>query len=647
MRLRFFDLETRGTVDLKKHGLAAYIEGLVALTLVTWQDVELPAGTAGPVEVWRPMTEPAPATLCDLEGLWVAYNARFDRLAWNQCRGLYGLPELLVERVLDLMAQCAASGLPEGLARAAAAAGLPAKLDKKGMLFLADAANPLPTDPAVWAEFIEYGKRDTELLWPLWRRTHALSAREWEEWHASARINDAGLPLDLALTRAIAAAAKIEDEATRDRMVELCGLTPQQSVALIAWVWDQVDDEARAIIAPDGKSRSLSTKAVLPALLECTLPPGTREVLEALLGAKSPASGKAAAILKTAVRERATGCYLFNGASTGRFSSRGVQVHNLSRPIRGLALVPALLAGEKLDPGEVRLPRALAATLRGCIRAGEGKTLVWCDWAAIEARVLPWLAFAPHGLRTAGRRAERVLDLFRAGEDIYLDAARGIYGLALGAVVTAEQRLVGKVATLALGFGGAVGAFERMAALYGVKVEDPKEIIRAWRAANPWAPWLWSALERAVEGAYAAPGAGFVVGRVEYYLEGPDLLCRLPSGRRLVYRALRRFNETDQWGRRRVVWEYRRGNARVRLWGGSLAENITQAAAADLLRDALRRAEPLGVVGHTHDEIILEVPEWQSLQRLVDLHAVMVQAPAWAEGLPLAAEGKVARRYGK
>ena len=125
------------------------------------------------------------------------------------------------------------------------------------------------------------------------------------------------------------------------------------------------------------------------------------------------------------------------------------------------------------------------------------------------------------------------------------------------------------------------------------------------------------------------------------------MLCRLPSGRRLVYRALRRYTETDQWGRRRVVWEYLRGNARVRLWGGSLAENITQAAAADLLRDALRRAEPLGVVGHTHDEIILEVPEWQSLQRLVDLHAVMVQAPAWAEGLPLAAEGKVARRYGK
>jgi DNA polymerase bacteriophage-type len=640
------DLESRGMVDLKTHGLAAHIEGLTALTLVTWQDVDLATGIAGPVEAWRPMTEQTPETLKDLNGLFVAYNMRYDRLAWNQCRGLYGLPLLPVEKVLDLMVQCTASGLPEGLARAAESVGLPAKLDKKGMLFLADAHNALPSDDA-WAQFVEYGRRDTELLWPLWQRTHPVSASSWAQWHCSERINDRGLPMDLELAQAIAAAAKVEDAANEAQMVELCGLRPQQSVALSRWVWDRLDDVARGIMSPDGKSRSLSTKEILPALLAETHTPEVQAVLEALEGSKSPASGKAAAILKTTVRGRATGCYVFNGASTGRFSSRGVQVHNLARRISGVDLVPALLAGEPLDPGPVRLPKALSAALRGCIKAGEGQTLVWCDWSAIEARVLPWLAFDPQGVRTAGRKADRVLDLFRAGEDIYLDAARGIYRLRAGVEVTKEQRQVGKTSCLACGYGGSVGAFERMAALFGVRVEDPKAIVTAWREANPWAVWLWSALEQAMASAYAAPGAAYTVGRVVYSMDGRDLLCRLPSGRRLVYRKIRRYTEDDVYGHRRVVWEYRRGGGRVRLWGGSLSENLAQATAADLLRDALCRAEALGVVGHTHDEIILEVPEGVATERYEALHQIMVTGPVWADGLPLAAEGDIGSRYGK
>jgi DNA polymerase len=185
-----------------------------------------------------------------------------------------------------------------------------------------------------------------------------------------------------------------------------------------------------------------------------------------------------------------------------------------------------------------------------------------------------------------------------------------------------------------------------MAANYGVTVEDPRKIVDGWREANPWARWLWGALETAIASAYTSPGVSYTVGRVVYIKVGADLLCRLPSGRRLVYRGIRRFTEQHE-ARRRVVWEYRRGNGRVRLWGGSLAENITQATAADLLRDALVRAEPLGVVGHTHDEVILEVPEDLAEGSAEALRAVMVTGPAWAEGLPIAAKVKTGRRYGK
>jgi len=605
MILRFFDLETRGYGDLKEHGLQRYVEELTAVTLVTWQDVNTDTKHISEVKVWEPLYEPRPHFS---DAIWVAYNARFDRLCWNKKLG-----HLDVEQVLDLAVKCRASGLPDGLDRVARELGLEDKKAKGAMLRIADANKPLPPrDSAIWREFVEYGKQDTALLWPIWLRTRVVRKPEWLQWFASERINDRGLPVNLETTARLHEQAKQEDEKNNSKMLDLCGLGINQSKELIRWVWDRLPEASQELMVVEGR-RSLNSKTVLPQLLGSDLPPMVREVLEALEGAKNPRAAKTGAILRYAVLGRVHGAYVFHGALTGRYSSRGVQVHNFPR------------GGE----------------LRGCFEAGPGKTLVWGDWAAIEARALPWLAYNPGGRRTAGRHAEEVLARFRRGEDLYVAAAQQIYGIT--GEVTKEQRFVGKVAVLACGYGGGWRAYMRMARAYGVEIAEDKaqEIVQLWREANPWAVWFWSALEAAMAVAWAAPGSEQAVGRVVFTKAGNDLLCALPSGRNIVYRGLHRSVEEDQWGRRRPVWRYARGV----LYGGLLSENLTQATAADLLRDALTRVP--GAVGHVHDEIIVETSYDEAQDRAKALQRIMESPPIWAEGLPLRAEVEIAERYGK
>ncbi|URC15470.1 DNA polymerase [Octadecabacter Antarctic BD virus 1] len=330
--------------------------------------------------------------------------------------------------------------------------------------------------------------------------------------------------------------------------------------------------------------------------------------------------------------------------------------------------------------------RPLSRLIRPAIAAKEGRTLVWGDWAAIEARVLPWLA------NTEG--ATKVLDVFRKSDadpdepDLYMIEAANVLDMDVREMWSAYRkkdplaknwRQQGKVPVLSLGFGGAVGALQNMAVAYGVSLTEAeaKVVVDKWRSNNKWARHFWDALWKGFLAAMANPNEPQIVGRVVYVYDpdymGGTVLCFLPDGRPLSYTGvkwLKREHE-DKEGNvtTRTELTYRRGYTRRSLWYGVLAENITQAVAGSLLRDCLVNLSPADtdgmdgcvvpdeswlsapaeVVGHTHDEIIAETDDSEEAIALAqeELSFAMGDNPDWAEGLPLVAEVSTSWYYTK
>jgi len=333
--------------------------------------------------------------------------------------------------------------------------------------------------------------------------------------------------------------------------------------------------------------------------------------------------------------------YAVNGKIVSN-SSLGVQVHNLKRdghkdPEKEIARI---LANEIIDaPSE-----HLAKLIRAAIYHPDG--LVWADYSNIEGRVAPWLANS--------REGEKKLDVFRSGKDPYKVNAATLFGISYDEV-TSEQRQSGKVQELALGFLGGAGALLSMAKMFKMTMtRDRAEVLRdAWRSVNSWAVPYGSDLVQAAKLAYYHPNSWFEAGRIAYGYDGQMWLwCRLPSGRLLAYLAPKMELVKTPWGDEMLsltaVWtggKPKKGEAWPRrpLTPGLLLENSTQATAACLLRRAIVKAVNAGieVVGHVHDEVIAQnTTEEALLTHLLD-------APDWAEGLPIEAVASSGTRYGK
>jgi DNA polymerase len=284
-----------------------------------------------------------------------------------------------------------------------------------------------------------------------------------------------------------------------------------------------------------------------------------------------------------------------------------------------------------------RVTDVLKGMLRPAIIPDKGKSLVVADWAQIEARMTPWLS----------GRGDDVLDVFRSGRDIYVREAAAMYKIPEDQV-TPEQRQCGKVAVLACGFAGGLGAFNSMARVYGLNMSDSdaQRTVDAWRRANQWAVRYWQELETGYMIAMRNKGREIVAGRVTYLFDGQHLWYALPSGRILCYPYAKL--EEDGISYAKAAWKPAvdaREWPRARLWRGLACENITQAAANDVLRYALRQVEPLGVVLHIHDEIVIETDQPETVTE--QLRKVMCTSPAWAQSLPLDVEIHTMARYGK
>ena len=480
----------------------------------------------------------------------------------------------------------------------------------------------------------------------VYRRTRPLPREEWRQYWAFEHINRRGVAVDMPFVRRAAALAAEDAVAIGRRLAELTGgvvTTVGQAKRIATWMHDQLADAAmREVLTlgvPDDDDEeddelefSLKRDRVarVLAMLEAKranggLAPGEDKAFEVatlrLYGAG--ASPKKFARLDAqqvdgVLRDQ----YRFAGAGqTGRMSSKGAQIQNLARDVLGpdgadeAALVDMIADGcdygalVAASPVDMPAARKLALLVRPALVAGPGKVFVWSDWSAIEARITPWLAASPGG--------EKVLDIFRANDrdptrpDIYMIAAADILHKNDPSGVTKTERAIGKVAILALGFGGSVGALKSMALNYRIHLDDAeaRRIVDAWREANPWAREFWGAhrgeesygLWGAALSAWEMPGQITTAGRLAFvYREdylGGTLFMALPSGRLLTY-PRPRWRDVDvldkdgkPTGEKRHELSFRRAHGRAKLWHGTFCENAVQATAADLLRAAVTRIE--------------------------------------------------------
>lgn len=696
------DFETRSVIDLKKRGLDVYAHhgstDLLSLA-VAFNDEPAELVMARKPEGRWYQTIGLGSALAHVRdgGLVYAHNAAFEFTIWNTvCVPRYGWPPLRLEQMRCTMAMALAMGLPGKLEELVEALRLDVKKDMTGHRVMQQISRPRkkPADDCpychgdgafmgdtcscvVWWEDIakyqtvfDYNVQDVEAERAAAGWLRELSDFEQRVWIVDQTINARGVHFDEAAARAALDVVADERQRLNERMFDLTGgavTTCTNAKALTAW------------ISAQGVPTDSVAKAEVLALLEDDdLPENVRAAL--LLRQEAGKSSlakldKALEVLGPGGRLRNTKQY--HSATTGRWGGRGVQLDNLVRP------PPWMKKPELQDEVLRNLVRHRSAhyidfmygapmdVLTYCVRAffgaAPGKTLIAPDYSNVEGRKIAWLA-----------GEEWKLQAFR---DADAGTGPGIYELTYARsfdvpveTVTSDQRQIGKVCELALGFGGGVGAFQAMARVYNVQIADEQaDVVKnLWREQHRNIVNYWYALERAAINAVMT-GNVFTAGasgrEVKFRCVDGHLWCRLPSGRPLCYPYPEVRVMAAPWGQEketltfmtvpgddpkfkaRVVPDrhnFRRW-VRIKTYGGSLAENVTQASARDLLAGALVALDDAlyETVMHVHDEAVCEVDEDAPDATQREIEALMCRLPPWAAGLPLVSEAWRGARYRK
>lgn len=636
----YIDFETRSECDLLKHGGYNYAQdGTTQVLCMSY------AFDDDEVITWTP-DQPFPEAVRSYTGQIRAHNAAFERLIfWYVLQINFKL-----EQFYCTATQARANCAPGSLEDAGRFIGAGMKKDHRGkQLIRLLCVPPFSNDPALMAEIIAYCEQDVRAMRSLSKAMRPLSDEELADYHVSERINDRGVLVDVPLCKAAIDYAETEKVEIQTIVHEVTdgAITSVRSPKMREWVLERVGAEAKKLMW-NGEKYSID-KTVRANLLamenDDEIPPAVADVIQCAddLWASSVAKFNRLAQLADAEDGRVRGAFVFAGGSaTGRASSYGAQVHNFTRKCAAEpdAVRDAMVRRHAIIPrfGK-RVTDVLKGMLRPALIPAPGHVLVVADWAAIEARINPWLSNC-----TAG---EKKLALFASGEDVYKVNAGATFNIK-PEDVNKDQRQIGKVQELACGFAGGIGAFAAMGRAYGISLpeHEAKRMVDGWRRANQWAVPYWQNLEEAYTRAMRNKGREFAAGRVTYLFDGLHLWYALPSGRILCYPYARLESEgvtyaKSAWKPAADAKEWPRG----RLWKGLACENITQATANDLLRHSLRQLD--NVILHVHDEIVLEVPENQLESASANLHTVMCTAPDWAVGLPLDAEVESMTRYGK
>ena len=629
----YIDVETFNEAPITV-GTARYCES-VEIMVIAWavddgpvEVVDLTAGDVAHnfVQAWEDAS------------LVVAHNAFFDRSVLST-KG--------ITRPLNqwhcTQAQALAHSLPGSLDKLSEIYQLgDAAKDKEGKQLIQLFCKPRPktskirratreTHPTEWQKFLNYAGQDIVALRALHKKlpTWNCTAAEREAWLLNQEINDRGFLIDQDLATAAIATCERAKAALQARTEDITGtdLSVQQRAAL------------QALLREYGVSLPDMTASTLERRLEDPdLPAPVRELIGIRLEMCQTSNAKWPKLLASVSSDgRLRGTSQFCGASrTGRDSGRIFQPLNLPRPPKYLEGDEQFVDAIKLGVADLVYDNPMevtSAALRGALVAPPGKKLVVADLNAIEGRVAAWVA---------GEQWK--LDAYARGDDLYVLAYAASFHKP-AADVTKAERQIGKVEELALGFGGAAGAFGTMAAMYGVELPDDevRAVVKAWRAANPKIVQFWWDLERAVKNITSTVNGTVDLGPLRIQKQGAWLRIILPSGRSLSYAQPR--IEDDQFTYMGLN-QYTRKWERISSYGGKLFENVVQAIARDVLVAAMKRCAANGfdIVLTVYDEIIAEAVMGRTVDEMISL---MTTVPHWAPGLPLAAGGFETQRYYK
>lgn len=646
------DIETYSSADLTRTGVYKYAEAedFEILLFAYSADggpvgvVDLAQGEELPKEIREALFEP--------ETLKHAFNAAFERV----CLSRYlGLP---AGRYLDpgpwrcTQLHAAYFGLPLSLAGAGAALRLQERKLESGQALIRTFSIPRkdgkrqtaesPDMAEKWAAFKEYCAQDVVTEDAIRARLARFEVPDfiWAEYAMDQRINDRGVLVDTALARSAVAMDDAERIELSEELRILTGLeNPNSAAQLKRWLAEN-ETEVDSLAAKNVRRLLDNAEGRL------------KRVLELRQGLAKSSTRKYLAMVNAACADgRARGMFQFYGANrTGRWSGRIIQLQNLPReqPENPEAAREMVLAGDReaLRERFSSVPSALSGLIRTALIAPPGKKLIVADYSAIEARVLAWLA---------GEEWQN--ELFRSGGDLYCMTASRMFGVPVEKNgENGHLRQKGKVASLACGYGGAVGALKAMGASeMGLSDEELSDLVSSWRAANPAITAFWWAVDQAIKTAIVRetetrldtiPGAARQGLRFSF--RAGTLMIRLPSGRSLVYPGTRLETSPERSGE--IITYYGTDAAkkwtRIESYGPKFVENIVQAVSRDILADAMRRSgrEGYRIIAHVHDEVIIEAFPEGSADEVCEL---MGQGPDWAEGLYLTAEGFESRFYRK
>jgi len=582
-----------------------------------------------------------------------AWNANFEWNVWNNiCALRYGWPKLDISRFHCTMCAAACAGLPMSLDEAAPAVGSPYVKDKAGRALMLRMARPRSfkngvyrwwheEDPVKLAQLSVYNRADVIAEREVRKRIPRMSRRERIIWLVDQDMNARGLPVDNKLLEAL-------DGLTLQELLTLNGrirtLTngavagSTQNLKLLQWV------NANGYPHPTLERDTLLAFLQTPEFR--ALDPVTQGVLMARGEAAKTSTAKLISVGHYAqIDGYARNLIQYGGAvRTLRWSGRGPQIQNFPRPVIDETLIePAtesILQGMDAEGLRTLYGNPLdvvSSCLRGLFKAPRGYSFVVCDYHAIEAIVLGWLA-----------EDEDLLDVFRRDEDVYVFNARR---------VGSSNRQLGKVLTLACGYGMGHVKFVESAAKYRLylTLSEAKDAVDAYRAANPAIVSFWHGVEATAKKAFYNPADEYTYRKLKFRMAKPapeskvagSLLMELPSGRRLVYRNVRvAHGRIEFWGVHQTTKRW----GQLDTYGGKLVENATQAVARDLLADAivdLDRYWPGALRATIHDEIVAMIDDDSADALLVAMREIMSQPPSWGSGLPISAKGAVLKRYKK
>lgn len=651
------DIETYSSIDLSKTGVYRYVEAPDFDILLIGFSID-----GGPVEVIdctarhnnyeeeRKMVQ-FKKHLYDPECIKKAFNANFERTCLAKWLG----KEMPPEEWRCTMIKCLTMGLPGNLAGAGMALGLPEdKLkDPQGKALIQYFSKPCkPTrvngqrtrnlpehDLDKWKLYIEYNRQDvvTEMAIDSKLEIYKTTETEQELWNLDQRMNDHGVRIAVDMVDKIVDYDTVRKEELQKEAQEITGLANPNSLAqLKTWLNDQ------------GMPMTSVTKDTIAAALSLQyIPENVRRVLEIRTALGKTSTAKYSTMLDAVCDDhRLRGILQFYGANrSGRWAGRLVQTHNLARnSLEDLDLARELAVDGDFDTMQTLFGETafvFSELVRTAFIPSEGCRFVVSDFSAIEARVISWIA-----------GEEWRLQAFREGKDIYCETASQMYKVpVVKHGINGELRQKGKVAELACGYQGGVGAMKRMDREGSIPEDELQAVVDSWRNANPKIVKLWKLCEIAVRTAIEEHRTVRLQHGLEFSYINHNLFIKLPGGRKLCYWDTKlKMDPRD--GREHIV--YMGVNQETKQWGetetygGKLVENIVQATARDCLAVAMTRVSKLGykIVMHVHDEMIVDVPV-EDTGALDTINACMAEPIDWAPDLPLKGDGYETTFYKK